>query len=241
MSRWGEFASLFNCRDLGGLTTTTGRPVRTGRLFRTDTLSNLDDGDRERFAALGVHTVIDLRRSEEIESQGRAPEWSCQSWHQITLTESPWPTSGCDSEDDVAGYLADRYLEMTEYGAADLVQAITLLARPETSPAVVHCAGGRDRTGVVIALVLSLLGVSEADIAEDYGFSADFTRRWLEWATETRGETPVLPPNILYTPAEAMRLFLTRLTGQHGGVEEYLLVSGLDPAVPRLLREKYLG
>jgi protein-tyrosine phosphatase len=221
-----EFANLLNFRDAGTL---AGKP---GRLFRSDALSSLvDEGFR-------IHTVIDLRRLDEIETHGRAPEWACEVWHNVTLTEAPGPHPEYDEAQGVAGYLVDRYLEMSQYGAGDLVRVLTILADASTGPAVVHCAGGRDRTGVVIALIFDLLGVPDEEIGADYELTENFTRRWLE-IQRAAGQDPQLPTFLLRTPAEAILTFLARLRERHGSVEAYLLAAGLAPEAIAALRARY--
>jgi hypothetical protein len=219
MDRWVDFAGVFNFRDVGML---TGRP---GVLYRSDALCSLLEEDRPRYEALGVHTVIDLRRPEEVEVQGRAPQWACRAWHNVTLREEVWPVGECSTEEAVAAYLAGIYLNMN---AADVVRVLTILADPATGPAVLHCAGGRDRTGVVVALMLSLLGVSDSDIAADYAETEKFTLRWLQWHFETTGEATELPPNIRFTPPEAILGYLVQLRELHGSVQDYLIKAGLE-------------
>jgi protein-tyrosine phosphatase len=221
-----EFANLLNFRDAGAV---AGKP---GVLYRSDALSGLVD---ETFR---IHTVIDLRRPEEIEAYGRAPEWACEVWHNVTLTEAPGSDPQYDEAHGVAGYLVDRYLEMSQYGAADLVRVLAILADAATGPAVVHCAGGRDRTGVVIALILDILGVPDEEIGADYQLTEGFTRRWLE-IERAAGREPRLPPFLMITPAEAILTFLARLRERHGSVETYLTASGLAPAAIAALRARF--
>jgi protein-tyrosine phosphatase len=220
-----QFAKLLNFRDAGAI---AGRP---GLLFRSDALSNLvDEGFR-------VHTVIDLRRPEEISAYGRAPEWACEAWHNVTLTEAA-DAPEYDEAQGVVGYLVYRYLEMADLGAADLVRVYTILADAETGPAVVHCAGGRDRTGIVIALLLDLLGVADDVIAADYHHSERFTERWLEIQREA-GNDPPLPPFLRHTPPAIILTFLARLRERHGSVQAYLVASGLAPQAIEALRDRF--
>lgn len=227
MTVWVQLPDLFNFRQ-----------VRAG-LYRTDALCGLTDEARERYGELGVHTVIDLRRPEELEAQGRAPEWSYQVWHNVTLREPAWPVGECDDEAGVARYLADIYHGMSQTGGADIARVLSILADPQTGPAVVHCAGGRDRTGVVIALVLALLEVPIEEIALEYALSEEFTRRWIAWKATESGEEPTLPANLLYTPASAMSLFLTELVQRHGSVRDYLIGAGMQARVIDALGERY--
>jgi protein-tyrosine phosphatase len=235
VSRWIDVDELFNLRDVGGL-----GGVRRGLLYRTDALCSLVESGRRAYEALGVHTVIDLRRPEEIEAQGRAPEWACRMWHNITLREGPGPARDCSDVDSLPAYLAEIYLGMTQTAAQDIVKVLTVLADPGTGPAVVHCAGGRDRTGVVVGVLLELLGVPDEEIAGDYHLSERFTQRWLAWKEASGGEVPELPLNLLYTPKEAMLLFLAGLRRRHGSVRDYVLGAGLAPRDLDELRARYL-
>jgi hypothetical protein len=234
-SRWIDVDELFNFRDVGGF-----GGVRPGLLYRTDALCGLVESGRVAYEALGVHTVIDLRRPEEIEAQGRAPDWAYRCWHNVVLREAPPPVGECPDVASLPAYIASIYLGMSKYGADDIVRVLSLLADPATGPAVIHCAGGRDRTGVVVALLLELLGVPDEEIALDYHLSERFTQRWLAWKQSQGGEVPELPLHVLYTPAETMLVFLGRLRERHGSVRLYLLAAGLDPAVIDELRARYL-
>ncbi|HZM80302.1 MAG TPA: tyrosine-protein phosphatase [Candidatus Limnocylindrales bacterium] len=233
--RWVEIDELFNFRDVGGF-----GGVRRGLLYRTDALCNLTDRGREAYAALGIHTVIDLRRAPELETQGRAPDWAFEVWHNVPLRERPGPEHDCPDRASLPGYISDVYLNMTETAAEDIVRVLTILADPATGPAAIHCAGGRDRTGVVVAVFLALLGVQDNEIALDYHLSERFTERWLAWKAAESGSLPVLPLNLRYTPEQAMLLLLKRLRERHGSVGGYLLDAGLEPAAVEALRARFL-
>jgi protein-tyrosine phosphatase len=232
--RWVEIDELFNFRDVGGF-----GGVRRGLLYRTDALCNLTEKGREDYAALGIHTVIDLRRQPELDEQGRAPDWAFEVWHNVPLRERPGPSYDCPDLASLPGYLSDVYLNMTETAAEDIVRILTILADPATGPAAIHCAGGRDRTGVVVAVLLALLGVPDEEIAVDYHLSERFTQRWLAWKRAESGAVPELPLNLLYAPEEAMLLLLKRLRDRHGSVHGYLVGAGMDPALISALRARY--
>jgi len=233
--RWIEIDELFNCRDVGGF-----GGVRRGVLYRTDALCNLTDKGREAYAALGIHTVIDLRRQPELDSQGRAPDWAFKVWCNVPLRERPGPAHDCPDMASLPRYMSDVYLNMTETAAPDIVRVLTILADPATGPAAIHCAGGRDRTGVVVAVLLAFLGVPENEIALDYHLSERFTQRWLAWKRAESGSVPELPLNLLYAPEEAMLLLLKRLRERHGSVHAYLHDAGLAPWAMEALRARYL-
>lgn len=241
MKRRIEFESAFNFRDAGGYLGLDGRAVRRGRLYRSDALGRLGELDRPLFESLGIRTVIDLRRPTEVESQGRAPEWPGYTWHNIAPDHPEWHPHEYRADEGVARFLARRYMEIATQGVAGIVKVIGLIAEPENSPVVVHCLAGKDRTGVVIALVLSLLGVGEAQIAADYALTADAALRVL---VHLRNEEPEViaraQPYSLHTPADAMRIFLRDLREQYGSVEAYLVDAGLTYDQIAALRDNLL-
>ncbi|MFD0593733.1 tyrosine-protein phosphatase [Catellatospora coxensis] len=126
----------------------------------------------------------------------------------------------------MVAFLLARYHETAEHAAADIARAIELIAAGQ-GPTVVHCWGGRDRTGVVVALVLELVGVSDADIAADYELTEQGMARYLAWQRRNRPDKGPLQPYLASTPAEVMRTFLAQLRERHGSVRAYLTGAGL--------------
>ncbi|MDI1465521.1 tyrosine-protein phosphatase [Catellatospora sp. KI3] len=234
-----DFAgTVFNFRDAGGVATTDGAAVRSGLLYRSDALCDLAESDRAAYAALGIRTVIDLRKQVELDRYGRAPQWSCERWHNVPLNNPMWRHEDYSPADGVAAFLTERYHEAAVHAAADIATAVRILADPDCGPAVVHCWGGRDRTGVVVALVLALCGVADADIAADYHRTEQGTARFLAWRDRHRPGKLPLEPYLASTPAEAMLVFLADLRRLHGSIEAYLLSSGLTSAEITALRTR---
>src|SRR5262245_21044894 len=202
------FSTVFNFRDLGGLPTTDGGRVRRGLLFRSDNLGRLAETDREAFATLGIRRVIDLRRAGEVAAMGRIPEWTRVAWHHHHLEHEQWDHSTYTDEIGVARWLADRYGDLLEQGAADVASVIRLLCVVDDGPTVVHCVASKDRTGLISALTLALLNVSDEEIAADYELTERAGRAFTEWLRRTdpdyANRTP--PPFYVQTPAQAMRL-----------------------------------
>ena len=220
------FATIFNFRDVGGVTGLDGRLVRRRRLYRSDSLHRIDGPDREAFAALGIRTVIDLRRPYEVARDGRVPAYDGLVYQHIHPEHEEWLGTPYREEVGSARYLADRYRDMTETGAAGLASAIEVIADAEAAPVVVHCVAGKDRTGVVCALTLALLGVADEDIAADYARSSEGSARFRAWFEATVGAAQ-LPAPLFESPAEAMLLFLRELRERHGSVADYLIRAGL--------------
>jgi protein tyrosine/serine phosphatase len=230
-----EFDSVFNFRDLGGYATGDGRAVRWRIAYRADGVHRLGV---DELGSLGIKTVVDLRTKGEIDERGRFTHDSI-GYHHLPLLESIWDRSQYPDDAGALRYLADRYAEMLDEGAPAIRRALHLLADPDAVPLVFHCAAGKDRTGVVAAVTLSLLGVSDDDIASDYALSRAGMDRMSAWLKETypeyAEEMATQPTAFLDSPTDAMHLFLAELREQFGSVEEYAVtVDMTDDDVERL-------
>lgn len=230
---------MFNFRDVGGYAAGEGRTVRWRTLFRADSLAGLEESDREDFLSLGLRTVVDLRRPYELERDGRVPDWDGLTYHHIDPDHREWDETPHRDGVDPARYLADRYLDLAEDGATALATVVGLIADGRTAPLVVHCVAGKDRTGVVCALTLSLLGVSDEDVAADYGRSTAGAERCLAWA-RAQGRPGVVRSPWRSAPPAAMLMFLTDLRDRYGSVARYLTGAGLDPDAVAALRAHLL-
>jgi protein-tyrosine phosphatase len=228
VTRAVPFSAMFNFRDVGGYTGLDGRTVRWGRLYRSDSLHRIEETDREAFGALGVRTVVDLRRPHEVSRDGRVPDYVGLAYRHIHPEHREWDEVPYDESRGLARYLAERYLDLAETGGTGIASALGVIADADAAPLVVHCVAGKDRTGVVCALTLSLLGVADAEIAEDYALSTAASERFTAWLRAQVPDTAPLPPAFLASPVEAMLLFLAGLRERHGSVEAYVLEAGLS-------------
>ncbi|MFJ3710784.1 tyrosine-protein phosphatase [Streptomyces sp. NPDC090053] len=240
MSRHIDFERLHNFRDMGGYRTADGRTVRWGRLYRSDSLAKLQGADRDRFLELGVRTVIDLRYPWEIEAKGRAPEDAGLDWFNFSIEHRPYDQAEIDPDVDPWRYLADRFAEVALDGAVEIRQALEVIASQD-APQVFHCASGKDRTGLIAALVLSLVGVSEDDIAADFALTELATDRLIaDWRASNPTRT-LRWPGYGRAPETVIRLFLADLTAEYGGVHAYATKHlGVDEELIAGLRERLL-
>jgi protein-tyrosine phosphatase len=235
------FTVTFNFRDVGGYTGLDGRTVRWRRLFRSDSLHRIGEPDREAFSALGIRTVIDLRRQREIDAVGRIAAEHAPSYRHIYPVHPEWDATTLDAQPEAARWLADRYMDLATEGMPAVGEALGVIADEDSAPVVVHCAAGKDRTGVVCAVTLGLLGVSDADITADYELSSSASARLADFiSTEdpTRGR---LPSTFLASPAAAMTYFLQDLRSTYGSVDGYALAAGLSAAQLDAMRNHLLN
>jgi protein-tyrosine phosphatase len=157
-----------NFRDLGGYATDEGRRTRWRLLFRADGLSDLTGPDLAVMRELGIRTVVDLRSGQEVD-QSRFDVDA----HPVTFHHYPFIHTLPDAEEfaRAPGFLGVQYKEMLNGAAPQIIGALSALAAPDARPAVFHCTAGKDRTGLLSALVLSLLGVPEETVIADYALS----------------------------------------------------------------------
>ena len=247
------FAQVFNLRDLGGVPTTDGRRVRTGRLFRSDSPHRATAEDVVRLRELGLQLVIDLRQATERASFGvAAVDVAARHAHLPVfdaLTGSGRQALSGVVEDGMRAAAArhgqaGEYLFMLERGAPTFVAALEQLAEPDHLPALFHCAVGKDRTGVLAALALTLVGVAADDVARDYARTTPGIEALARWAEQHEpdygADLRAVQPAGAWTTPEVMVGFLDLVAEHHGSVAAFLRGAGLPEDVPGRLRELLL-
>jgi protein-tyrosine phosphatase len=220
--------NTYNLRDLGGYPTVGGRRVRWRRLFRGAGLQRLIGADLETVRGLGLTTVIDLRTERELAATGGYALPA--TFHHLPMLATIWDLSAVDPEASADDYLAARYVEMLDEGAVTIAAVMEILGRPESFPAVFYCAAGKDRTGVLAALVLDAIGVEAEHIVADYHLSKDRVERIRARAAAASGAMLVQPPPFMQAPAGAMRLLLESIREVHGSTAGYLAGIGVEPS-----------
>ena len=232
----------FNFRDLGGYPARAGRTVRWRTLYRADALHHLDDDELAILGELGVRVALDLRTDSEVDG-GRIEHHAITHQHLPVLGRT-WEPRRLDPDADAGEVLGSLYVEMLSVGAPALAGALEALADDERLPAVFHCAAGKDRTGVLAAMVLSLLGVSDEVIVADYALSGaamttlvERLRRERPEALSTMNEQPSA---YLAAPPEAMTMFLAHVGREYGSMSGYVRSIGVDADVVDALGENLL-
>ena len=235
LERFVSLEGCFNFRDVGGRPTQAGRRIRTGLLFRSDALHHMTPSDVERVRdVLGVRTVVDLRSGVERETE--PPAALCAppvALHHVPFFDRDRSSAGAGASLS----LAQLYALMMQFARAPIVQAVEILASAD-SPAVFHCAAGKDRTGVLAAVVLGALDVPDELIVDDYADTRHALERILARLRESRSYDYVfdeLPPETLHAEPETMADLLAHVRARYGSMRGYLRESGVaEPTLARL-------
>jgi len=253
---WLELDGAVNVRDLGGLPAADGRQVAAGRLLRGDDMNDLSPADIDLLVrGIGLAVVIDLRSPAEVRDRGPGPlrgTAGVRHVHHSLLPELGLAANVADATSaridrayarypgDVRcglylGYLAER--------PAQVVAALRDIAQAG-GPALVHCAAGKDRTGVITALALTVAGVRREAIIADYVATAERLGPLLARLRGAEAYAAGLDrePTDDYVPrAATMAAFLDQVDARHGGVLRWLSGHGFAAGDVRALRAWLLG
>jgi protein-tyrosine phosphatase len=237
-----------NFRDIGGYETVHGRMVRTGRVYRADSLSYMSDADVEHVTeVLGLRTVVDLRATHEVErfTHGPLAQLHVRVAHVPIVDETRRPDAADEAERNAADTMAidEIYLMMLDRFGHRFAAVLDVLSQPESQPAVFHCAAGKDRTGLVAMLILGLLGVDRDIIAADYALTDERMPLLMERHL-ARADGDVALAEVgrqrWAIDAAAMRTVVDHLVDTNGSIEQYLLAQGLGIVAIERLRTSLL-
>lgn len=239
MNRKHAFEGVHNFRDFGGYAA-GGRKLVTGRLFRSANYALASDADLAKLSGMGIAAIVDLRRPEE---RARQPSRRWAGFSGVVI-ENHDDDEGADHE-SWDGFMAQwdltpehfRTYILGYYDRAPFMprlldlyaQYFETLASVEGG-VVVHCAAGKDRTGLIVALTHELAGVHRDDIIEDYLLTNDSKRfetygaQWAQVIGEQRGRAPSLETMkyIMGCQPEFLERSFAAIEARHGGVEQYL-------------------
>jgi protein-tyrosine phosphatase len=220
---------LQNLRDAG-----IG-PLRAGLLYRSDAPAHLDEGSDARLRALGLHTIVDLRRGREREV------WPYElDWFGGRRVELPLIGEARRPVNPLNGGLAGFNKWVYEARGDSIAEIVGIIAAPGALPALLHCTAGKDRTGLVLALIQSWLGVPDDLVAADYAASAAALAAVSEEAIEKQklalGVDVRERPDLLDARPEWIVAALDDMRRRHGTAEQYLLDHGAEQDELRRLR-----
>lgn len=259
---WIELDGLVNLRDVGGIPTRDGGEIGRGRLLRSDNLQQLTDADLDRFRSLGLSDVVDLRSTYEVQNEGPGPMNGQQDvhLHHYSLFREWEPGRGEPKPDvraevlpeealpwvdlrptvEVGDEFASQYLSYLVDRPDSVVAALRTIAQA-SGATLVHCAAGKDRTGTIVALALSLAGAEPEAVVADYAASTERVAAIVERLMSTRTYADNLrgrPLSSHETRPETMDMFLRHLDTEYGGVAPALNRIGWTDADTEQIREK---
>jgi protein-tyrosine phosphatase len=245
---WIELAGAYNVRDLGGLPARDG-VTRSGVLLRADALDALTETDVAHLVEqLGLAHVFDLRSRAERDQRGRG---------RLGATAVVYSELEVIGDEDVQRRRDDRfaafaaggvpeeilalgYVELLELGRHAFATSLTRLVEPGGTPALVHCAAGKDRTGVLVALLLDAAGVERDAIVADYAATqermAPIVAR-LASAQAYQEMAEQVPAFVFEARAGTMEHFLVRLDERWGGAGEFFVANGAQPSAVAAWRD----
>jgi protein-tyrosine phosphatase len=235
-----DLEGAVNFRDLGGYATEDGQRTRWRVLFRADGLSELTEPDLGTMRELGIRTVVDLRSGQEVEQS----RFNVDA-HPVTFHHFPFIESLPNAEDfeRAPGFLGTQYTEMLDVATPQIVGALSALAADEALPAVFHCTAGKDRTGLLSALVLSLLGVPEDTVVADYALSGAAMGRLRAKLIQKYpdGKSQIADADAIFSadPTHMVTLF-AHLRARYGTVAAYAAEVGVSDEVVASLRRTLL-
>jgi protein-tyrosine phosphatase len=242
MGRDLSWDACWNVRDLGGFETRTGGQTRSGRIVRAGNLSQLTDAGRDALIEFGIRTVIDLRDPREFavdmdpfHDDGR---WAGQVDYVSAplISEAEWEAIR-DPE-----ILRRGYVVTLDLSRANIARVLSAIANAAAGGIVVHCHAGKERTGVVAALLLALCAVPDDMIAADYVASdRHLTSLYAAWASREADPEKraglmrgfVSEPKHILVPLEGLR--------RTGGVETYARRAGVSHSELHAIRERLCG
>jgi protein-tyrosine phosphatase len=216
----------YNVRDLGGYPTSDGRVTRWRTFFRADSLHRLTPEAQTALLDHGVRSIIDLRRSDELHAAPNvfARSTTIRYHHLSLLVDAVLPPVEPQP-------LCDTYRHLLDERQEQIGAALRTLTTPWTLPAVVHCTAGKDRTGLIVALVLGLVGVPDETIVADYALSAAYLQGPFVEETRqralARGYTWEQYLPLTRCPPEFMRTTLQHVQERYGGMAAYARTIGL--------------
>jgi protein-tyrosine phosphatase len=237
-----ELQGAYNVRDLGGLRTRDGRQTRHGVIYRGDSLDSITPADAEvLFDKLGIGAIVDLRTKAETELSGLV--FPVRRYRYSVLVEGRLGHEPFPSDDPAE--LAKVYLSNLDGGRAAVKGTLEVIAADLKAgeATLFHCAAGRDRTGIVAAVLLGAVGVTDGQIAVDYVRSNRNARR----VTKKLAENPLYKnhdknrPEVMFLSEQTILEFMRLLAERFGGSRQFCLDSGVSPETIETIEERFVA
>ncbi len=227
LTRHVPLDGTFNLQDVGGYATGDGRETRWQTLWRSDSLHRLNRDDQERLLCLGLRTIIDLRSVRETM---QAPNVFATSplvnYHNIPLIPAAFAENIKLPED-----LAELYTGVLDHCQSSIKAVFDTLLDSTSRPCLIHCTAGKDRTGIMTALILGAVGVPDETIVADYAVTERYLQGLISELQQNAKETRLdaaFYARMLACHPELMARTLTYIHQRYGGLPAYLHKLGLN-------------
>lgn len=215
-----------NVRDLGGYLNAQGAPVPMRRFLRGDCLHKLDEGEPERLHFEGLRLVVDLRTAREVrDAPSRLARQRGVAWVNLPLFDALSPDALAEVDVPEGHPLMAMYITAVETRGEAMRTILTRIGNVREGAVLFNCTAGKDRTGIIAALLLGLAGVSHTDIIADYALTQDYIPELVsEFLSRARanGRDVEAYATFLESPASAMAGMLEHIDNKYGSVMGYL-------------------
>lgn len=227
MRHW-NLPDTHNVRDLGGYERQTGGMTQWRRILRADNLHHLDAQSCALLTDAGLRLVVDLRNERETNAEPNPFRGSADAYVNVSLFDALAPIALLDTPFD----MAERYRNALDQCGEPLAEVLNRMADAPEGVVVFHCTAGKDRTGIVAALILALAAVSDGDIIADYALTSQAVPllERLRSRSLAAGAPAEQIERVLASDAATMSATLDYLRNAHGGAAVYLARNGFSPA-----------
>jgi protein-tyrosine phosphatase len=237
-----RFEAVFNFRDLGGYPTRGGETVAWRRLFRSSELHHMTSHDIIQLKeGIRLRSVIDLRSSRQLEPFSPLNEVGVE-YYNIPLIDRGNDQENVNQDFSNMGEVYSYLVRREEFGRR-VVEALEIISEPDNLPLVFHCSAGKDRTGLLTAIVLGILGVTDEDIIEDYTLTAPYMKELINrWNNDPKSSEVLknVPEYLLKASPESMTFLLSTLKREYGSVRGYVEAHGAEVSLINRLKTALL-
>jgi protein-tyrosine phosphatase len=225
-SRQLPIEGVYNVRDLGNYPTRDGKRTRPGRFLRSDNIGKLSEAAQQQLVDWGLKTIVDLRFDSEVKLFTHCfASHDCVTYHNVSLINQV--IFNTEEREHVYQF----YILLLEEAKDEFRQVLEILAEPENQPALFHCHAGKDRTGLIAGLLLSLANVAPGIIADDYALTrqyiAPLVEIWREEAIQKGWDMKRFDRDNAADPRTMLET-LKHLDENYGGAENYLRACGVS-------------